>query len=130
MFSKKPTLKDIDPEQHEMLEKAQGRIRQKKRLYYHFVFFLLGSVAMIAANVIFKVGENYDWFVWGISFWLFLFLIHFINVYITSPFLGKEWEREQREKLVRLQKDKIERLKKEVEATHPLPQNPSKKDSQ
>lgn len=128
MFSKKRSLKEIDPEQHQMLEKAQSRIRQKKRLYYHFVFFLLGSVFMIVLNKVLKYGEEYDWFVWAISLWTFFFLIHFINVFVTSPFLGKDWEREQREKLVRLQKEKIERLKKEVEKEHPTPDNTSKKD--
>ncbi|THD68940.1 2TM domain-containing protein [Robertkochia marina] len=129
MFSKKRNLKEIDPEHHEMLENAQRRIRQKKRLYYHFVFFLLGSVAMIVLNKVLKYGEQYDWFVWAIVAWCFLFIIHVINVYITSPFLGKDWEREQREKLVRLQKDKIDRIKKEVEKAHPLPENQIKKDN-
>lgn len=129
MFSKKRALKEIDPEHHEMLENAQRRIRQKKRLYYHFVFFLLGSVAMIVLNKVLKYGEQYDWFVWAIMVWCFLFIIHLINVFITSPFLGKDWEREQREKLVRLQKEKIERLKTEVENAHPLPEDQIKKDN-
>ena len=126
MLSKKRNLKEIDPEQHEMLEKAQDRIRQKKRLYYHFVVFLLGSVFMIALNKFLKYGEEYDWFVWAIAFWAFLFIIHFINVYITSPFLGKEWEREQREKLVLKQKTRIEEIKREVEKTYPLSGDPTK----
>lgn len=126
MFSKKRDLKQIDPEQHAMLEKAQRRIRQKKWLYYHFVLFLLGSVAMIVLNKVLKYGEEYDWFVWAIGLWGFIFIIHFINVYITSTFLGKEWEREQRERLVLKQKEKIERIKAEVEKEYPLPQDPTK----
>ncbi|MBL7472418.1 2TM domain-containing protein [Robertkochia sediminum] len=126
MRSKQRSIKEIDPEQHEMLEKAQSRIRQKKRLYYHFVIFLLGSVFMIVLNKVLKYGEQYDWFVWAISGWAFLFIIHFINVYITSVFLGKEWEREQREKLVLKQKTRIAALQKEVEKEHPLPQDPTK----
>lgn len=127
MLSKRRTLKEIDPEQHEMLEKAQQRINQKKRLYYHFVIFLVGSVFMIILNKFFKYGEQYNWFVWAISFWAFLFIIHFINVFITSTFLGKDWEREQREKLVMKQKTKIAALQKEVEKEFPLPGDPTKK---
>lgn len=126
MRSKNRSIKEIDPEQHEMLEKAQSRIRQKKRLYYHFVIFLLGSVFMIVLNKVLKYGEQYDWFVWAISGWAFLFIIHLINVYITSAFLGKEWEREQREKLVLKQKTRIAALQKEVEKEYPLPQDPTK----
>ena len=128
MFSKKRGLKEIDPEQHELLETAQRRIGQKKRLYYHFVFFLLGSIAMIVMNKFLNYWEEVDWFVWAISLWAFIFIIHFINVYFTSKFLGKEWEREQREKLVRLQKEKIERLKAEVEKQYPVQDQQIKKD--
>ncbi|WP_224488816.1 2TM domain-containing protein [Robertkochia flava] len=126
MFSKKRNLKEIDPEQHEMLEKAQKRIQQKKRLYYHFVIFLIGSVFMIVLNKVLKYGEEYNWFLWAILTWAFLFIIHFFNVFITPSFLGKEWEREQREKLVQKQKTRIEEIKREVERTHPLPEDPTK----
>lgn len=119
MPAKKTDLRQIDPEQHEMLERAQGRIAKKKRLYYHFVIFLLGSVFLIVANKVLKYGEEYDWFVWAILVWAFFFLLHFINVMFTSRFLGKEWEREQREKLVKLQKAKIEKIRREVEKEFP-----------
>lgn len=43
------------------------------------------------------------------------FLIHFINVFITNRFLGKKWEREQREKLVNIQKNKLAKIQQEIE---------------
>ena len=116
MFSKNKIQPkhEIELDQHELIEKAQARIRQKKRLYYHFVIFLIGCVIMIVMNKFLKYGESYNWFIWGISAWGFLFLMHIINVYVTDRFLGKEWERNQREKLVTKQKDRIAKLQVKV----------------
>ncbi len=118
MFSKSKS--EVNLEQHELLENAQIRIKQKKRLYSHFVIFLIGSVFLVLINKILKYGENYDWFVWAITFWAFLFVIHVFNVFVTQKFMGKEWERSQREKLVLKQKQKIAELQKEIETDFPL----------
>lgn len=115
MFSKNNPQEKIDLEQHELLENAQRRITQKKRVYFHFVIFLVGSVFLIIVNKFLGYGEEYDWFVWAITFWGFLFVIHFINVFITHKFMGKEWERTQREKLVKKQEEKISKLAAEIE---------------
>ena len=48
-FGKKKKT-EIDLEQHELLENAQKRIKQKKRLYIHFVVFLIGAIFLIIAN--------------------------------------------------------------------------------
>lgn len=122
MFSKTKNTSKIDLEQHELLENAQLRIKQKKRLYAHFIIFLVGSVFLILINKILKYGENYDWFIWAITFWAFLFVIHVINVFITQKFMGKAWERKQREKLVSKQKEKITALQKEIETDFPMAQ--------
>lgn len=132
MFAKKDPkqLREIDVDQHELIETAQSRIRQKKRLYYHFILFLLGSIFMIIANKFLNYGVQYNWFVWGICVWTFLFLLHLINVFITNKFLGKKWEREQREKLVNIQKNKLAKIQEEIEKskstrTSTNPENPS-----
>ena len=127
MFSKKTPPQKIAPEEHELLENAQKRIRQKKRLYYHFVFFLVGSVFLIIVNKVLGYGEPYDWFVWAIFVWFFLLVFHFFNVFVTHRFMGKEWERKQREKLVALQKAKIAHLQKELDKTITT-ENPPKED--
>ena len=49
--------------------------------------------------------------------------MHIINVYVTDRFLGKEWERNQREKLVTKQKDRIAKLQVKVEKEFPLENN-------
>lgn len=120
MLSKNKNIKTIDLEQHELLENAQKRIRQKKRLFSHFVIFLIGSVFLILINKILKFGDTYDWFIWAITFWAFLFVIHTFNVFITQKFMRQDWERAQREKLVAKQKEKIAELQKEIETDFPL----------
>lgn len=107
----------MNQEQHEQYEYARKRVKQKKRLYYHFVVFLVGSVFLIALNKIFNLGENYieDWFVWAILAWLFFWILHFINVFVTTKFMGKDWERRQTEKLVLKQEIKIAKMEKQIE---------------
>ena len=122
MFSKNKTKPEVDLEQHEMLESAHARIKQKKRLYLHFVIFLIGSVFLILINKILKYGETYDWFR------AFLFVMHVFNVFVTQKFMGKEWERTQREKLVAKQKRRIAEIQKEIEPEFPLSRINKKKE--
>jgi len=120
MFTKNKTKPELNLEQHDLLESAHARIKQKKRLYEHFVIFLIGSVFLVLINKILKFGVEYDWFIWAITFWAFLFVIHVVNVFVTQKFMGKDWERLQREKLVLKQKEKIAALQKEIETDFPL----------
>ena len=120
MFTKNKKKTELNLEQHDLLEAAHARIKQKKQLYVHFVIFLIGSVFLVLINKILKFGDSYDWFVWAITFWAFLFVIHVVNVFVTQKFMGKEWERQQREKLVFKQKQKIAEIQKEIETDFPL----------
>ena len=120
MFTKNKIKPELNLEQHDLLESAHARIKQKKRLYEHFVIFLIGSVFLVLINKILKFGVEYDWFIWAITFWAFLFVIHVVNVFVTQKFMGKDWERQQREKLVLKQKEKIAALQKEIETDFPL----------
>lgn len=103
-------------EQYELFENARNRVKQKKRLYFHFVVFLIGSVFLIVINKVLKIGETVaeDWFVWAIILWLFFWILHFVNVFITNKFMGKEWERKQTEKLVKKQELKIAKLEDKI----------------
>ena len=116
MFGKKKQKPQIDATQLELIENAQKRIKQKKRLYVHFVIFLIGAIFLIVANTVLGIGKDVqffeiDWFVYAILLWLFLFLYHAFNVFITHKFMGKAWEKEQLEKLVAKQQDRIDKLK-------------------
>ncbi|GAB1858147.1 hypothetical protein MHTCC0001_29840 [Flavobacteriaceae bacterium MHTCC 0001] len=116
MFGKKKQTPQIDKAQLELIENAQKRIKQKKRLYAHFVIFLVGCVLLIAANIVLGIGKDItiagiNWFVYAILIWFFLLLYHVFNVFVTNKFLGKAWEQQQLEKLVSKQQERIEKLK-------------------
>ena len=116
MFGKKKPIPAIDKDQLELIENAQQRIKQKKRLYAHFVIFIIGAIFLIIANTVLGIGKDLkffevDWFVYAILFWLFFFLYHAFNVFITNKFMGKAWEKQQLNKLVAQQQVRIEKLK-------------------
>ena len=125
MFGKKKKVEKIDKDQLELIENAQRRIKQKKRLYYHFVIFLIGAIFLIILNTVIGIGEQtkilgLDWFVFAILAWLFLFIFHLFNVFVTHKFMGKGWEEAQLNKLVNSQKERIALLATEVEKTPPI----------
>ena len=116
MFGKKKKTPEIDKEQFELIKNAQKRVRQKKRLYYHFVIFLIGAAFLIILNLGLGLGEdikifNQNWFVIAILGWALLFIYHFISVYVTHKFMGSAWEQNQIEKLTAKQQERIEQLK-------------------
>ena len=116
MFGKKKQVSTIDKDQLELIENAQNRIKQKKRLSIHFVIFLIGAVFLILANTILGIGKDFkiagiDWFVYAILAWLFLFIYHFVTVFITHKFMSKDWEKQQLDKLVNQQQQRIDKLK-------------------
>ena len=128
MFSKKKNTSKLDADQRQMYENARARALQKKRLFQHFVIFLVGGVLLIILNVVIGYREDfkplgYNWFVWAILLWTFFFLIHVINVWVTSSFMGKEWEQKQLEKLVAKQKERIAELQQKVDRDYPLPKS-------
>ena len=119
MFSKTKDTLQIDKDQLELLQNAQNRIKQKRRLYIHFVVFLIGAVFLIIANMVLGIGENFkllgkDWFLYAILFWLFLFVYHLFNVFVTNKFMGKDWEQQQLSMLVSKQEEVIEKMKQDL----------------
>lgn len=124
MFGKKKEVPQIDKEQLELIQNAQKRIKQKKRLYIHFVIFLIGALFLILANTVLGIAEDFkifeiNWFVFAILLWLFFFIYHTFNVFITHRFMGKAWEKNQLEKLITLQQHRIEKLKTDLKKEAP-----------
>ena len=105
----KPTL------DHEYYEKARKRTKQKKRLYFHFVLFLVGSTFFVILNKVIKFHPDIDWYVWAIAGWFALIVLHFINVFVMNRFFGQEWERLQTEKLFQKHKEKLDKLETKLE---------------
>jgi hypothetical protein len=117
MFSKTSKTERIDPEQREQYDYARKRIRQKKWLMKHFILFLAGSVLLIIINPVLGIGKDFfikNWFAWAILLWALLFMIHLLNVFIMSKFMGKDWENRQIEKLKVKQEERIAKIKRQV----------------
>jgi len=124
MFSKSKKTERIDPEQREQYEYARSRIKQKKALMRHFIFFLVGSVLIIIINPLLGYGNDFfinNWYVWAILIWAFILLIHLFNVFVLNSFMGKEWENRQLEKLKAKQTERISELQKQVDDEVQLP---------
>jgi amino acid permease len=107
----------MEKEQHELYEYARNRIKQKKQLYFHFILFFIGSIFLLISNKWLNVYPERQWWVWIVAIWAFLFILHFIKVFITDSFMNKNWERSQIDKLMLSQKKKIEQLKNDIENT-------------
>ena len=132
MFSKKKNTSKLETDQRELYEFARRRTVQKRRLFQHFVVFLVGAVLLIILNVVIGYRQDftplgYDWFVLAILIWIFFILVHLINVFVTDSFMGKKWEQRQLEILVRKQKERIAELQKKVNLNYPLPSNVDEK---
>lgn len=106
----------MDNFQHEQYEYARNRIRQKKNVFIHFMIFLVGSLFLYIVNKILALDEADDWYVWAITGWAFLFIMHFIKVFITDSFMNKNWERHQIDKLVAMQQKKMQKLQEQLDA--------------
>ena len=106
----------MEKEQYDQYEYARRRLKQKKNLYFHFVLLLIGSLFMFVANVFMHIGESQQWYMWAISIWVFLFILHFIKVFITDRFMNKNWEKGQIEKLMAKQDAKIKQLQSEIDS--------------
>ncbi|SHF86806.1 2TM domain-containing protein [Flavobacterium segetis] len=104
----------MEKELHEQYEYARRRIKQKKRLYSHFVVFVLGSLVLFLGHNFLNSTVLSEWYLWIITIWLFLFILHFIKIFITDRFMNKDWEREQIDRLVALQKKKVEELEIQI----------------
>lgn len=105
----------MENEHQEQYEYARKRLTQKKRLYYHFVLLILGSIFLFIANHFLIFGFTANWSIWVIALWFFLFALHFIKVFITDRFMNKNWEREQIDRLIIQQQRKINQLQTQIE---------------
>ena len=102
--------------QHEQYEYARKRIRQKKNVFFHFIFFVTGSFFLMLINKVLKVGQPESWWKWAALAWMFIFVLHFIKVFVTDSFMNKNWERHQIDKLVAMQQRRMQKIQAELDA--------------
>ncbi|MVX36027.1 MULTISPECIES: 2TM domain-containing protein [Myroides] len=106
---------------YEMYDYARHRIKQKKYLFFHFVLFVLGSIAMFVINAFVQDTTVAPvWWPYAIGLWAFVLFLHFVNVTIVNRFMGKKWQDKQIARLIEQQKKKISELRTKVEKDFPL----------
>jgi uncharacterized membrane protein YkvI len=70
---------------------------------------------MFVANFFQAFGYTSNWSIWVITIWTFLFVLHFIKIYITNRFMDKNWERNQINRLVVMQQQKITEFQTQID---------------
>ena len=118
MFSDKTS--HIDDNTIELLENAQKRVRQKRNVYRHFIFFLFISGFILFVDLAFSVGENliffdYSWSIWIVLIWSFILFYHLFDVFVSKRIISKKWVSAQKSHLIKVQQEKIRSLKKDIE---------------
>ena len=118
MFSDKTS--HIDDNTIELLENAQERVRQKRNVYRHFIFFLFISGFILFVDLALSVGENliffdYSWSIWIVLIWSFILLYHLFDVFVSKSIISKKWVSAQKSHLIKVQQEKIRSLKKDIE---------------
>ena len=97
MLFKNKNSSNINEDQLALIEYAQARIKSKKKLFYHFSFFIIVSITSLLADLVFDYKSEltfleYSLSYWVCSLWLILILFHLFNVYVKNQFIGKKWE--------------------------------------
>ncbi|MDG1824494.1 MAG: dihydrofolate reductase [Flavobacteriaceae bacterium] len=110
----------IDDRQIDLVDYARARIRQKKRLYFHFVAFLFASLVMVILNIGLGYGAQiqpfgFPWVLSAALLWVVFLLLHFFQIYVTKRFMNPAWEKEQIKTLVGLQETRIEKIKRKLD---------------
>ncbi|MHC5200629.1 2TM domain-containing protein [Myroides sp. LJL119] len=108
-------------QEYKMYDYAKRRIKQRRLLFFNFVLFVLGGILMFCINNFIQDPITVSqWWLWVCSIWAVVLFIQFVNVFIVERFMGKAWQDKEIERLIDLQKKKIEELRKKVEKDFPL----------
>ena len=100
MIFRRKNKTTIDDRQIDLVDYARARIRQKKRLYFHFVSFLFTSLIMVILNIGLGYGAqikpfDFPWVLSAALLWAVFLLLHVFQVYVTRRFMNPAWEKEQ-----------------------------------
>lgn len=108
----------IDPEQREQYEYARKRINRKRWFLRHAVIFVIGLLLLLVVVPFLNLGDDFMlqyWYRWVAIIWFLLFLFHLVNVFVVDRFMGAQWEREQMDKLVAKQQQRIGQMADQLE---------------
>ena len=128
MIFRRKNKTTIDDRQIDLVDYARARIRQKKRLYFHFVSFLFTSLVMVILNIGLGYGAqiqpfDFPWVLSAALLWAVFLLLHVFQVYVTRRFMNPAWEKEQIKILVGLQESRIEKIKRKLDKEASLQAN-------
>ena len=128
MIFRRKNKTTIDDRQIDLVDYARARIRQKKRLYFHFVAFLFVSLVMVILNIGLGYGAQiqpfgFPWVLSAALLWAVFLLLHVFQVYVTRRFMNPAWEKEQIKTLVGLQESRIEKIKRKLDKEASLQAN-------
>ena len=128
MIFRRKNKTTIDDRQIDLVDYARARIRQKKRLYFHFVSFLFTSLIMVILNIGLGYGAqikpfDFPWVLSAALLWAVFLLLHVFQVYVTRRFMNPAWEKEQIKTLVGLQESRIEKIKRKLDKEASLQAN-------
>lgn len=107
----------------EQYEYARTRIRKRKGLMRHFIFFLAGAILFLIMDLALGFGKDslpLNWSTYLILFWAFILLVHSLNILLLNRFMDKEWEERQIEKLKSKQMKRILELQKKIDLEYPI----------
>lgn len=117
--------RDLDIDQKELFKNANRRVKQKKRLVYHFVFFIAGVLVLMFMNLVLQYQDDFKpfglpWFVTASLIWSFFLIAHAINVFFVEKLMGRAWEEKYMNKLVEIQLRKLKKLQAKIDKKYPL----------
>jgi hypothetical protein len=90
------------------------KIEAKKKGCIFILCFYFSQFILFVSTKLFNFGLDSNWYIYAITVWFFIFILHFIKVFITDRFMNKNWEREQIDRLVALQKNKLTELQAQI----------------
>ena len=70
----------VDKDQLELIKNAQSRIRQKKRLYYHFIVLILGCSCLFVVNKFIGLGKQFTFLEKTGMYLLLHYGLHFLHI--------------------------------------------------
>lgn len=100
---------------HAIYEVARKRAKEKRRLYFHFLLFLVGSVFFLILNKYLNIYPEKDWYFWAIMIWLFVLVMHVLKIFVFSPMFGEEWVRRETDNLMEKHNKKVTILENKLE---------------
>jgi hypothetical protein len=116
---------ELNIDQKELFKNANRRIKQKKRLVYHLVFFIAGFLVLMFLNLVLQYQFEFrpfgqPWYLSAALIWSFFLIAHAINVFFVEKLMGRAWEEKYMNKLVEIQLKKLKKLQSKVDKKYPL----------